>query len=356
MIFQEIKKSGTVTSGRLVQRLGISRQAAAKHLRALARGKKLMKIGSTRLARYVPYNAKIVSKARIQDSFSAAYGLKGLEEDAVFREIELKTGLSRTLSRQAYKIAAYAFTEMLNNAIDHSKGKRASVRVNCGEENFVFEIGDKGIGAFESVRRKFGLGDAFQAVEHLLKGKQSADPKHHSGQGIFFTSKIADEFILESAKLRLIVDNRVEDVFLEDISNAKGTRVKFTLRRRTRKDLKRLFDAFSDSDYEFDKTRIMVHLSEREGEHVSRSQARRLLFGLDGFKRIVLDFKKVKGIGQGFADEIFRVYQCGRPRVQIEPVNASSAVRFMIERALNENSVVEMRKARGTIAKRLKNL
>ena len=66
---------------------------------------------------------------------------------------------------------------------------------------------------------------------------------------------------------------------------------------------------------------------------MSRSQARRLILGLDKFKIIVLDFNKVKTIGQSFADEIFRVFQNNHPDITIETINCCKAVEFMIKRA-----------------------
>ncbi len=46
-----------------------------------------------------------------------------------------------------------------------------------------------------------------------------------------------------------------------------------------------------------------------------------------------IDFKNIKGIGQGFADEVFRVFALEHPEVGIIPVNACPAVLFMIDRA-----------------------
>ncbi len=176
--------------------------------------------------------------------------------------------------------------------------------------------------------------DHFEAVSHLLKGKQTSDPTHHSGQGIFFTSKIADHFILESGKLRLVADNTKGDTFLADIRPIQGTRVHFDLRQRSKKSLKDLFDEFSNADYQFDKTRVLVRLSAQHGQYVSRSEAKRLLFGLEKFRRIELDFKKIRGIGQGFADEIFRVFQSSHPKIKIQSLNTSKSVAFMIKRSL----------------------
>ena len=77
---------------------------------------------------------------------------------------------------------------------------------------------------------------------------------------------------------------------------------------------------------------MRVKLSAYEGL-VSRSQARRLLAGLDAYTRIVFDFKGVDGIGQAYADEIFRVFPNQQPQIRIDYVNAGPATVFMIERA-----------------------
>lgn len=333
LILRQARRKGVVRTSDIGKFVPLSRQTIVQHFRELVAAGKLVKQGSTRNASYVPRSRKTAFLAASMPAFARNVKAKGLSEDQVFEEAAMKMGLARRLSAGAYKIARYTFTEMLNNAIEHSKSPRITTELSCAQGQFLFRVCDRGVGAFESVRRKFGLKNHFEAVEHLLKGKQSADPEHHSGQGIFFTSRIADRFVLESARLKLIVDNKARDTFLEDIRTTRGTRVMLFLKAHSRKDLKALFDEYSNEDFEFDKTVITVHLSPKQGGHVSRSEARRLLFGLDRFKRIVLDFKKIPGIGQGFADEIFRVFQAAHPKIRIESIHESGAVAFMIKRA-----------------------
>lgn len=317
----------------IVKLSGISRQTAAQHLRELITSKKLVKLGSTHNAVYVPFSKKLLTTLDKEPFIISRYKNKNLNEHSVFLETALKLKLSKRLSSNVYRIAEYAFTEMFNNAIEHSKSKFIEIAVGCLNGEFEFKVSDTGIGAYENIRNKFHFKNHFQSVEHLLKGKQTTAPARHSGQGIFFTSKISDCFILESAKLKLIIDNELKDEMLEDIKFIKGTRVLFRIKQRSRKDLRKLIEDFQNDDYEFDKTKVIVHLSEKEGEHVSRSEAKRLLFKLDKFKRIILDFKKVKGIGQGFSDEIFRVYQNSHKDTLIEAVNVSPSIEFMIKRA-----------------------
>ena len=69
-------------------------------------------------------------------------------------------------------------------------------------------------------------------------------------------------------------------------------------------------------------------------EYISRSQARRILGGLDKFRTVILDFKNVKTVGQGFADEVFRVWKRHYPNIDIVTKNANENITFMIKRAL----------------------
>jgi hypothetical protein len=46
---------------------------------------------------------------------------------------------------------------------------------------------------------------------------------------------------------------------------------------------------------------------------------------------IELDFTKVESIGQGFADEVFRVFKTNHPDIVVHAVNASLAVGAMIQ-------------------------
>jgi hypothetical protein len=50
----------------------------------------------------------------------------------------------------------------------------------------------------------------------------------------------------------------------------------------------------------------------------------------DRFLEVVLDFTGVDFIGQGFADEIFRVFAQAHPATRLIPVNCTDTVEKMI--------------------------
>ena len=88
-----------------------------------------------------------------------------------------------------------------------------------------------------------------------------------------------------------------------------------------------------------DKTVVPVRLAQHEGEKlVTRSQAKRVAQRFERFKEVVLDFEGVAEIGQGFADELFRVFAKAHPDVRLRPINTSEAVTQMVRRVLGASS------------------
>ena len=98
---------------------------------------------------------------------------------------------------------------------------------------------------------------------------------------------------------------------------------------------KDIFDLFSSIELGFHKTNVAVALSSNPHDpHNSRSQAKRLMSGLEKFKTVVLDFKDVTEVGQAFVDEVFRVFKNENPGIEIEYINASQEVDAIIKTGL----------------------
>jgi hypothetical protein len=79
------------------------------------------------------------------------------------------------------------------------------------------------------------------------------------------------------------------------------------------------------------RTTVSVRLMQHEGESlISRAQAKRLMNRFDRFLEVVLDFSGVDFIGQGFADEIFRVFANEHPATRLVPTHCTETVEKMI--------------------------
>jgi anti-sigma regulatory factor (Ser/Thr protein kinase) len=264
--------------------------------------------------------------------FAATYGLSGLEEHRVHQALSGPLDLGGFAA--AGRIVAYAFTEMLNNAIDHSNGTTAAVRVWRRPAVIRVEIADDGEGVFARLRRGLDLPDLFASVQELTKGKRTTAPDRHTGEGIFFTSKAVDAFSLDANGLGWTVDNLRGDQALRASPVRIGTVVAFSLDPETDRDLGSVFRRFSDEDHEFNRTRPVVRLFEIGVSFVSRSEAKRLLAGMERFKEVEVDFTGVETVGQGFVDELLRVWPAAHPEIQVVPVGMNEAVTFMVERGL----------------------
>ena len=80
--------------------------------------------------------------------------------------------------------------------------------------------------------------------------------------------------------------------------------------------------------------RHVIRLSDTDSILMARSEARRVLSTASGFEEVGVDFAGVEQVGQGFADEMFRVWPSQNPGVHVIPINMNEAVDFMVRRAL----------------------
>ena len=221
-------------------------------------------------------------------------------------------------------------------AIDHSLSPTVLVVLRRYYDRLEFYVIDDGIGIFRKIKNELNLPDEQHAILEIAKGKLTTDPERHSGEGIFFTSRMFDRFSITSGNL-YFGSGDARDWLLESRNEAKGTGVFLGIDTKSPRRLSEVFDAFASEfdNYGFSRTTIPVELLQHEGERlVSRSQAKRLLVRIEDFKEVVLDFEGVETVGQAFADEIFSVFRMKYPDVHLLPVNMTSATRRMIERAL----------------------
>ena len=165
-----IEAHGSTTTRELTDHLGITRQAINLHMRELISSGQVIKTGSTRASRYFPRSAAPVARV-----FSQQFELKGLQEFEVYERISITLNLKQ-LRPNVESIFHYAFTEILNNAIDHSKATRCHVDVRLEANSVGFEIRDGGIGVFYSIAEKHGLPDEQMAMIELIKGKTTTMP------------------------------------------------------------------------------------------------------------------------------------------------------------------------------------
>lgn len=340
-ILSKVGKEGEITVAEVVEATGFSRAYVFRFFQKLVEKGELAKVGHANRSRYVIAASKFIKKAKKNIvNFSRIFENKNLKEDKVFKLIKSETGIFDGVKENVAHIVEYAFTEMLNNAIEHSGSTRIKVAMKRDNEIIVFDVIDWGVGIFEKLIHARHLLNIEEAIQDLLKGKQTTDPEAHSGEGIFFTRRIADTFSIRSSVKKLFFNNKIDDFTIVTIKPVFGTRVMFSLAINSKKELQDVFNQYAGGMFEFSSTEIKINLYQEGGGHtfVSRSQAKRVLHGLDKFKKIILDFKDIISIGQGFADEIFRVWQKEHQDVEIKPVNTNEDIEFMIKRSIKHGN------------------
>lgn len=334
---QLLEANGSVTSQILASRLESSRVYAQRVLHELVREGLLFKVGSTRGSHYIPADRASLSKLR-GSRLNIVLHLQNhdLDESAVLDRINKETGILLDIPKNVRTLFEHGFTEMLNNAIEHSQSRTIDVQCQRSDTALTFSVRDFGIGIFNNIQKSFRLPGTLAAIQELLKGKRTTNAISHTGLGVFFTSKMADVFIIDSFEKILTINNLVKDVFISDRKNIEGTRVSFSVQLSSKKTAKAVFDAFSasaDEDFAVNKTRVTIKLYEYGSSLPSRSEAKRIMLNLENFKEVELDFSGVETVGQGFADQIFRVWHNRFPDTYVYAVNANENVTFVIRAA-----------------------
>jgi hypothetical protein len=95
-------------------------------------------------------------------------------------------------------MAQHAFTELLNNAIDHSGGTQVTVSMRQTAMHVQLLVSDDGCGLFQRIGESFDIDDPELAMFELAKGKLTSEPERHTGRGLFFTARLADVFDLHA--------------------------------------------------------------------------------------------------------------------------------------------------------------
>lgn len=324
-IFEQIEAHHDDIAAVTAEQFGISRQAVNKHLRRLVEEKALVARGKTKSRRYA---------LRPLDIWHKTYDARGnLAEDSVWR-LDVGPAIGH-LPENIRDIWHYGFTEMFNNVIDHAQA--SSVTVHCKKTAMTTElmIIDDGVGIFRKIQQALGLLDERHAVLEIAKGKLTTDPENHSGEGIFFTSRMFDCFDILSGGVYFTHHFEEDEDWILEAEHAYGTQVWMKINNHSSRTTKSIFSQYTaGDDFGFNKTVVPVRLAQYgDDKLVSRSQAKRLLVRIDRFKVVILDFEGVESIGQAFADEVFRVFTHKNPRIELHAINKTDAVTRMLKRA-----------------------
>jgi anti-sigma regulatory factor (Ser/Thr protein kinase) len=260
------------------------------------------------------------------------YALAGLQEDVPWhRDFAPFFVLPHSVAR----MAQHAFSELLNNAIDHSGGSSVTVSMRQTALQLQLLVSDDGCGVFERIQQNFAIDDPTLAMLELSKGKLTSLPDAHSGHGLFFTSRLADVFDLHANRLSFQFrgwDRRTW--YRGKPMPRQGTSVYVAIALDTPRTLNGVLRAHSaDGDsYGFETTQVPLQLITGGATGLeSRAQAKRVAARLSAFRRAEVDFSGISDVGHGFADELFRVFSRQNPGVELVPLHMAPRVAEMVQ-------------------------
>ena len=312
---------GAALPEHLMHRLQITRRSALALIRKLEAAQWIVRSGPARAP---------VFKAGPMRQVVRSYALDGLMEDGPWA---LDFAPFLEVAPNVARLAQHAFSELLNNAIDHSGGHAVTVSVRQTGMHLQLLVSDDGCGLFERIARNFQIDDPQLAMFELSKGKLTTQPTAHSGHGLFFTARLADYFHVHANHQAFQRQGESPRWTRSRPVERMGTSVYLAIALDTPRQLDEVLRQHSvGRGYAFDSTVVSLQLL--LGQNVgleSRAQAKRVASRLPAFRRAEVDFSGITDIGHGFADELFRVFERQHPAVELVAVGMAPRVSSMVE-------------------------
>jgi len=123
-------------------------------------------------------------------------------------------------------------------------------------------IHDNGIGVFKKIQQALNPPEERYAIVQLSKGKFTTDRSKHSGEGIFFTSKMVDDFDILSDDLSFTGKQITQLDWIPE-KFKKGTTVWMKLSNKSSRQPKDVYDKFTE-DFAFNKTGRLRRMTDKE--------------------------------------------------------------------------------------------
>ncbi|WP_349744547.1 STAS-like domain-containing protein [Roseateles cavernae] len=309
------------------ERTGASRRAVQAALRRLVDAHWLTRSGTSRRPVYAPGLLRQVARS---------YTLHGLQEDLPWQR---DFAPNFDLPPQVARMIQHGFTELVNNAADHSGGSSVTVSLRQTPSHVQLLVSDDGCGVFDKICAAFDIADAQHAMLELSKGRLTSQPEQHTGRGLFFSSQLADVFDIHANNTAF--QRRAWESTGWQRGRPlprQGSSIYMAIALDTKRTLDQVLEAWSTAGdgIEFDRTTIALRLLAGPGQPLdSRAQARRVAARLPMFKRAEISFDGVADVGHGFADELFRVFARAHKEVELLPTHMTPRIAALVKSAQN---------------------
>lgn len=313
-------------AGWLGTRLSTSRRSAQAVLRKLEAAQWLRREGPARHPVWRPGLLRQVVRH---------YPLQGLPEDRPWRS---DFAPYFQLPGHVQRMAQHAFTELVNNAVDHSGGTQVTVSMRQTPTQLQLLVSDDGCGLFRRIEDSFDIAEPAMAMLELAKGRLTSQPRRHCGLGLLVTAQLADVFDVRANahgfQRRAWSEAPWHAMPQPALARRDGTTVYLAVALDTERTLDSVQRSLSADgrSLAFDRARVPLRLVAEAPHQVlaSRSEARRVAARLAGFRRAEIDFTGLPEIGHAFAHELFAVFREENPGLDMVAIGAAPPVAEML--------------------------
>ena len=311
-----------------IQRFGISRQAALKHMHFLIDQKQVVAHGKTRDRFYELKPYVNLSKTIDIDS---EFSVQSILQKQIFPHFS-------SLSFNIREICEFSFSAILQNILDHSKATKLYYKLYLSHNDVHIIIGDNGRGLFEHIKSSLNLENIKVAAIELAKGHVTTDPEYHSGDELNAVIQLFDKVTIDSSGKSLVFINKTQDWIIKNSPHQQGTRIHLEIETDSQRNCKDIFQNLFNTRNESVRIPINLLTVEESALVNSRAQAQSILRNISNWKNIEFDFNNIDLIGPAFADELVRKTKAENQLADIKWTNSNKTVDLLMSMALNRLS------------------
>lgn len=327
-------RSTTQLASTAAERTGLSRVAVSRRIKKLVEAGYLSRHGSGTRPTYSPGPQHFWLHTTTPQAVAKAGGEFGVWEAHV-------APLLQGQAPSVCNLANIAFTELLNNALDHAHAQQLVLGAHVADDRLHMLVADDGVGIFRQIAQGLDLFDDRLALLELAKGKYTSAATGHSGMGVFVSARMLDGLAIQSGGLTFDLNpapHALPPFAWVDVPGlparwahgAVGTVVRMDLALDTTRTAQSVYERYFTADEvggeAFHTTEVPVRLAQLGSQLTSRSQGKWVVERATEFRTVVLDFEGVNLVGQGFVDEVFRVFATAHPQVRLKPIQLEPAV------------------------------
>ncbi len=228
----------------------------------------------------------------------------------------------------------YALRALINNTLQHAQATQLHLYLRYTPHDVLLIVRDNGQGLLSTLKQHAQLRDPDYALLEISKGALTHPDSGDAGNSLCICARVFSDMAIDSGNTSFTYQSNSVFVPLPDDGRGdQQTIIRLLLQLNDKPALDHVMQQVAAKH-----CHIPVHLIQQQ-HALSRTQAQHLLYRLEQFASIHLDFSHVRNVSPAFANDIFYTFQQAHPNIPLSYSNANEKVSKHVQHALSKHAV-----------------